>query len=80
MQVSYCLNFTIVSKQSTEDVSNLLTAEEIHKDQLFLSNQTLTSTTKARLETEHTTNTEGIYVGCQHLVTNIKYFVCSLSH
>lgn len=80
MQVSYCLIFTVVSTQSIEDVSNLLTAEEIHKDQLFLSNQTLTSKTKARLETEHTTNTEGIYVGCQHLVKNIKYFVCSLSH
>lgn len=52
------INFTLVLSPSTEDVSNLLTTEEIHQDQPLLINQTPTSTTQTRLKTEQTTNAE----------------------
>lgn len=48
------LNFTLVSSPSTEDGSHSLTTEKMHEDQLLLSNQTLTSSAKIRLETEQT--------------------------
>lgn len=58
------LSFTLVSSPSREDVSHSLTTEEMHQDQLLLSNQTTTSSAKIRLETEQTTNEEGT-LGCQ---------------
>lgn len=51
--------FTLVSPPSTEEVSTSLTTEKIHQDQPLSSHQTLTSTTKTKLETERTKNTEG---------------------
>lgn len=59
LQVSYCLNITLVSTQTSE-VSNSLTIEEMYQDQPLLSHQTLTNTAKTRLEKEQTTNREGV--------------------
>lgn len=79
--ITIYLNFTLVSSPSTEDVSNPLTTEEMHQGQPLLSNQTLASTTKTRLETEQTTNTDGTFnIGYKHSVPNENHFVCTLQH
>nr|XP_034333244.1 uncharacterized protein LOC105328254 isoform X2 [Crassostrea gigas] len=54
-----------ISSPSREDVSHSLTTEEMHQDQLLLSNQTTTSSAKIRLETEQTTNAEEMHLSSQ---------------
>nr|XP_034333246.1 uncharacterized protein LOC105328254 isoform X4 [Crassostrea gigas] len=58
-------NIPNISSPSREDVSHSLTTEEMHQDQLLLSNQTTTSSAKIRLETEQTTNAEEMHLSSQ---------------